>query len=159
MRIFRKKEDIVNAISYDLIAFPMGLYKVPNNTILKLIADKYKNPFKYYLRDLELRKIDIGKCYCQWNFDGNDRILALMISCFNVDEQIDEHKYERRIDYEMLYSSLKDLFDDVLDRGLYKIAFCMNDLIDMGCDESIFEAMVKSVFSEYNCSITFMYGK
>ena len=159
MRIYRKKEDIINAISYDLIAFPMGLYKVPDNTILKLIANKYNNPFKCYLIALELRKIDVGQCYCQWDFDNNDRILALMISCFNVDEQIDEHKYERRIDYEMLYSSLQDLCCDVLDGDLYKIAFCMNDLIDMGCDESIFEAMVKSVFSEYNGSITFMYGK
>jgi hypothetical protein len=157
MKIFKKHDDILK-VNSEIIVFPRGLYQVPNNTILK----KIKLPKVLFIQfndALAKHKIDIGSCFAYGRFDGI-KAIGLLITCFNVNDEIDNNN-GRKIDYEMLYSSLEDLRHDIMLERITKIAFCMDDLITLGCDEEIFKAMVKQVFGRiYNpISITFVYGK
>lgn len=152
MRIANLKcDDIINT-NQNIIVFPTGLYNIPQNSELNKIVKIFPRSVAHLKQYVKQRIVDVGGCSILYLI--NNIYIAFLITCFSIDEN-----QKKNIDYEMLYSSLLELSTDALNKNIKKIGFCIDDLLNIGCDIDIFKSMVKSIFNNYNIKITFIHGK
>ena len=160
MKLFKKHaEDILNG-KYNIIAYPICIYNIRNKiwpaTGLSNICKIFKRPLQVLITAKAQRMIDAGDCFMTPLKD--DVNIAFLLNCY-CSHDIDNNEDYKKIDYELLYKSLTDLLNDSIGNHFRKIAFFIDDFILFGCNIDILESMIRSIFGEYDFTITFIYGK
>lgn len=158
MKIFKKQiKDIINS-KQDMIIFPTSLYDCGEDEKSTLFSI-YKNnprPLRLLKKAINNRNIDLGSFFCCSLID--DLSIGVLISTYRLDYKVD-YDENRNIDYELLYTSLKELRNTCVIDNIKKVGFCISDFKILNCNLDILESMIRSIFSKYDLTITFIYGE